>query len=174
MPHLYGGSRRSHRQITDVTLYLLSHSCLVSIPLKYPIMFIRATKQANSDCSCYQLHLRFLLWRVKMWLTNLAEFLHLFMCVWIQFLRYVLHPEQRSSVFSPGLLHSVHRQPRVWDGSIAKRFDLLVQTAQRVPQSQSVGCSVKRSIKVLQFLLNTYTNQKVSILPLSRKSGKSK
>lgn len=61
MPHLYGGSRRSHRQITDVTLYLLSHGCLVSIPLKYPIMFIRATKQANSDCSCYQLHLRFLL-----------------------------------------------------------------------------------------------------------------
>lgn len=123
-----------------------------SIPLKYPIMLIRsATKQANSDYSCYQLHLWFLLWHVKTWLTNLAEFLHLFMCVWIQFLRYILHPEQCSSVFSPGLLHSVHRQPRVRDGSIAKRFDLLVQTAQRVPQSQSGGCSVKISVKVLQF-----------------------
>lgn len=85
----------------------------------------------------------------KMCPTNLAEFLHLFMCVRIQFLRYVLHPEQRSSVLGPGLLHSIHGQPRVWDGSIAKRFDLLVQTAQRVPQSQSVGHSVKISTKVL-------------------------
>lgn len=75
--------------------------------------------------------------------TDLAEFLHLLVCVWIQLLRYVLHPEQRSSVFSPRLLHSIHRQPGVRDRSIAKRFDLLVQSAQRVPQSQSVGSSIE-------------------------------
>lgn len=80
--------------------------------------------------------------------TNLAEFLHLFMRIWIQLLRYILHPKQRSTVFSPGLLHPIHRQPRVRDGSVAERFDLLVQTAQRVPQSQSVGCSVQLSIMV--------------------------
>lgn len=81
--------------------------------------------------------------------TNLSEFLHLFMRIWVELLRYVLHPKQRSTVLSPWLLHSIHCQPRVWDGTITKRFHLLVQTAQRVPQSQSAGCRIKLRIKVL-------------------------
>lgn len=81
--------------------------------------------------------------------TNLSEFLHLFMCIWVELLRYVLHPKQRSTVLSPWLLHSIHCQPRVWDGTITERFHLLVQTAQRVPQSQSAGCRIKLRIKVL-------------------------
>lgn len=81
--------------------------------------------------------------------TNLSEFLHLFMCIWVELLRYVLHPKQRSTVLGPWLLHSIHCQPRVWDGTITERFHLLVQTAQRVPQSQSAGCRIKLRIKVL-------------------------
>lgn len=45
--------------------------------------------------------------------SNLAELFHLFVSVWIEFLRHVLHPEQRSSVFRPGLLHLVDGQPGV-------------------------------------------------------------
>lgn len=45
--------------------------------------------------------------------SNLAELFHLFVSVWIEFLRHILHPEQRSSVFRPGLLHLVDGQPGV-------------------------------------------------------------
>lgn len=71
--------------------------------------------------------------------TDLTELLHLLVCVGVQLLRNVLHPEQSSSVLDPWLLHPVHRQPRVRNGSVTKRLHLLVQTAQRTSQRQPAG-----------------------------------
>lgn len=86
--------------------------------------------------------------------AHLPEFLHLFVCVRVELLGHVLHPKQRSSVLGPRLLHSVHREPRVRDGAVPKRLHLLVQTAQRVPQSQSAECRIKLRIKVLHVALH--------------------
>lgn len=87
---------------------------------------------------------------------NLAKFLHLFVGIRIQLLRHVLHPEQRPAVFRPGLLHPVHRQPRVRDGPVAKRLHLLVQAAQRVPQSESVWGEVTGQLKWNNQLTRTW------------------
>jgi len=70
---------------------------------------------------------------------NLAKLVHLLVGVWIELVGHVLHPQQRPAVLRPGLLHPVHRQPRVRDGSVAEGLHLLVQAAQRVPQGQSEG-----------------------------------
>ncbi len=71
--------------------------------------------------------------------TDLTELLHLLVCVGVQLLRNILHPEQSSSVLDPWLLHPVHRQPCVRNSSVTKRLHLLEQTAQRTSQRQPAG-----------------------------------
>lgn len=97
-----------------------------------------------------------LLWQSQLG-TNLAEFLHLFVSVWIQFLRYILHPEQRSSVVGSALLHPVYRQPRVWDGSVSEGFHLLVEAAQWVPQCHPGGSRA--------LLLHSFNMTRLAIQP---------
>ncbi len=84
--------------------------------------------------------------------TDLTELLHLLVCVGVQLLRNILHPEQSSSVLDPWLLHPVHRQPRVRNSSVTKRLHLLEQTAQRTSQRQPAGRTqwTKRRRRILK------------------------
>ena len=62
--------------------------------------------------------------------TDLAELLQLFVGVWVQFLGYVFHPEQSSSVLCARFLHPSDCQQRVCDGTSPECLHLLVQTLQ--------------------------------------------
>lgn len=63
-------------------------------------------------------------------LQYLPELFHLFVCVGIQLLGHVLHPEQSSAVFRPGLFHAVHCEPCVRDGPVSERLHFLVEATQ--------------------------------------------
>lgn len=68
--------------------------------------------------------------------SYLPELLHLLVEVWVKFLRHILHPQQGPSIFNPALLHAVHGQPGIRDGPMSKSLYFLVESTQRVPQSQ--------------------------------------
>lgn len=70
--------------------------------------------------------------------SYLPKLLHLFVKIRIQFLRYIFHPQQRSSVFGPTLLHSIDRQPCIRYSSVSKCLYFLVKSAQRNAQCQPV------------------------------------
>lgn len=71
-------------------------------------------------------------------LPCLAELFQLFVGVWVQFLRDILHPEQRSSVLGAGLLHAADRQQRVSDGAPPERLHFLLHAVQRRAQRHPV------------------------------------
>lgn len=86
--------------------------------------------------------------------TDLAELLHLLVCVRVELLRNVLHPEQSSSVLRAWLLHPVHRQPRVWDRSVTEGLHLLIQATQWTSQRQSAVRNqwMRRTLKPITWL----------------------
>lgn len=90
-------------------------------------------------------------------MTDLAELLHLLVCVGVQLLRDVLHPQQSSTVLGPRLLHPVHGEPRVRDGSVAERLHFLVQAAERDTQRQPTERAELKGV----LRLNTASNKKL-------------
>lgn len=82
--------------------------------------------------------------------TDLAKLLHLLVCIGVQLLRDVLHPQQSSTVLGPRLLHSVHGEPRVRDGSVTERLHFLVQAAERDTQRQPTELRVNRAYGLLK------------------------
>lgn len=92
------------------------------------------------------------IYRRKSWLltlSDLTKFLQLFVSIWVQLLRDVLHPEQSSAVLSPGFLHPAHGQQGVCDGSPSKRLHFLFQTMEGGAQSQPDMTEDKRTEKLL-------------------------
>ena len=69
---------------------------------------------------------------------NLPELLQLFESVRVKLCAHIFHPEERSPVLSPSLLHGVDGPPGVLDGSEPEGVHLLVESDKRHSNCQSL------------------------------------